>query len=492
MKSFTTVTDALLNGCIDGIPGACKASLFETEGTKIIMLHSDSETLLAAAGKGPLLESLEGSDTGSGKICPCSHANRLVLQRHLSFLIPSAAGKNRASIGLGDRLGRATPGHIRTVAGKAIFPVFAQQSIRELNLTGRTYEGVLDDAVYAVLREGYMDGFGADGDHLKTEADIEMALNLGFTMITLDCSEKIGNGIQVLSDAEVSDRFASLPLSVRARYQSYADREIACGKEWFRISNDEMMRTALIYHSAVDFMSDIWERFIKNAGRSIDFEISIDETLAPTAPAAHYIIAQELHERGVDVTSLAPRFCGEFQKGIDYIGDITLFKKEFALHAAIAKVFGYKVSIHSGSDKFSVFPVIACHTAGLFHVKTAGTNWLEAVTVMAIKESDLYRRMHGYALEHFNEARAFYHVTTNLNAIRPLSSVSDAELASYMTENDARQLLHITYGILLNAQDRTGQDLFRTAFFRALAVHEQEYFSRLRSHIGRHLSLLGK
>ncbi len=93
--------------------------------------------------------------------------------------------------------------HLRLIKGLDIFPVLAQQSIRELNLTGRTYEDVLDATSVAVFQEGYTAGFGADGDHLKTPVEVQMALDKGFTMITLGCSEYIHNQVTSLPAEEI-------------------------------------------------------------------------------------------------------------------------------------------------------------------------------------------------------------------------------------------------------------------------------------------------
>ena len=489
---------ALFESLSHGVPASTDSILvypysYNTEGsTAVVMMKEGTQRLIAAAGSGPLFDELQGTADGTGKICACSTENRKILQKYFTFLVPAAAGKKRASIGLGDRLGRATPGHIEAVKGHGLFPVFAQQSIRELTLTGRTYDDVLDYAVYAVLCEGYKDGFGADGDHLKTEADIRMSLDLGFTMITLDCSEKIIN-TAAMSDNDVRAAFSALPDAIRDQYANrYSGKNISfCGAS-FTISETAMMRNTVVYSSAIDFIEKIFATYIKTAGRDIDFEVSIDETSTPTSPEAHFIVANELMLRGVNITSMAPRFCGEFQKGIDYIGNCNQFETEFIAHAAIARHFGYKVSIHSGSDKFSVFPVIAKHTEGLFHVKTAGTNWLEAVKVIALKEPALYREMHQFARDHFEEAKKYYHVTTDLNAIKPLDAVRDCDLVQYMAEDNARQLMHITYGILLNAKTGSGGDLFRKRFFSALDAYAGEYRKNLMSHIGRHIQLLGK
>ena len=190
------------------------------------------------------------------------------------------------------------------------------------------------------------------------------------------------------------------------------------------------------------------------------------------------------------MTSLAPRFCGEFQKGIDYIGDLEQFENELKEHVLIAKHFGYKLSIHSGSDKFKVFPLIGKYTEGIFHIKTAGTNWLEAMRVIAETNPDLYRRMHQYALEHFQEALQYYHVTPDLEEIKPLGEVEDNELPSYMDNDASRQLFHVTYGLLLTATDEGGRYLFKDEFFTTLNDHEDDYRRMLIRHIGKHLESL--
>ena len=161
------------------------------------------------------------------------------------------------------------------------------------------------------------------------------------------------------------------------------------------------------------------------------------------------------------------------------------------MHAAIADFFGYKLSIHSGSDKFSVFKIIGKYTHGRFHLKTAGTNWLEAMKVIAEHEPALYREIHQYALdEAFAKASAYYHVTTNLANIPALSTLTDAQLPELFANNDARQLIHITYGLILNEKNPDGTDRFRGRLYRAWRVYAEEYAGNLEKHIGKHLELL--
>ncbi|GIP31486.1 tagaturonate epimerase family protein [Paenibacillus sp. J2TS4] len=463
------------------------------DGVKLLMVKGLEGKGLLVWGSGELYQQLNGEERSGYKLCGLTHENRLVLNRLLPYTAPRALGKQTATIGLGDRLGLASPGHIETVRGRGIRPVLAQQSIRELNLTNRDYKQVLDSACYAALQEGYRDGFGADGDHLKVEQDIEMALGLGFTMLTLDCSDRIDNTIEGKSEEEIAQQYANLPEDVRKRLeQTYLQQEIKAGSVAIHFDMANLQKYALVYLDAIGFTIEIYEKYIRNLGRPIDFELSIDETMTPTDPAAHYMVAHELYLAGLDLYSVAPRFCGEFQKGIDYIGDLRQFEQELQIHSAIADHFGYKLSIHSGSDKFSVFPMIAKYTKGRFHVKTAGTNWLEAMRTIAKVHPQLYRRMHEYALNHYPEALAYYHVTTDFDAIVPLAEMSDERLPEYMDENNARQLIHITYGLLLQAKDEQGHSLFKEELYRTLEEREAEYEQALIRHIGRHLELLGK
>ncbi|MCL2661699.1 MAG: tagaturonate epimerase family protein [Oscillospiraceae bacterium] len=377
------------------------------------------------------------SKDATHKLCPLTVENSKIIRRLFDFTNPKSSKGNDITIGLGDRLGLATAGHIRLLKDYDVFPIFAQQSIRELNLTGRTYEDVLSSAVWAVFREGYKNGYGADGDHLKTREEVKYALDCGFTMITLDCSEHIPHGLEAV----------------------------------------------------VKFTTDIYHEHIR--GKNIDCELSIDETQTVTTPEDHLFVAQALKKSGVEIRSLAPRFCGEFQKGIDYIGDVKQFEREFKSHVEIAEKFGYKISIHSGSDKFSIFPIVGKLTGGKYHLKTAGTNWLEAVRVVATTDPALYREMHLFALENLEEARKYYHITCDLSKIKPLADTPDIMLPSYLDEDNARQVLHITYGLILQAKKEDGTPRFHDRIYRVLRTREDEYTDALEKHIGMHLIELG-
>lgn len=467
-------------------------SFEQKAGTNLVMAKAGTTKYLLAAGDGEIFQALNGDTVGNGKVCPLSHENAQVLHQYFEYTRPQAFGTEIATMGLGDRLGVASPGHIETTRERKVKPILAQQSIRELTLLNRTMTDILDAAAFAVFQEGYKDGYGADADHIKLEEDIVHAINLGFSFITLDCSEQIRNDIEGLSSEDILAEFHRLSSDEKDYYHDhYLNQSFDASGVSVSFDEVKLAKNALVYGEAINFMEHVYTEYIQKAPHSIDFEISIDETETVTAPESHFFVGEELRRRGVKVESMAPRFCGEFQKGIDYIGDLAQFEKELSEHAAIAKHFGYKLSIHSGSDKFTVFPIIGKYTEGLLHIKTAGTNWLEAIRVIAKENPDLYRRMHVYAEEHFEETLQYYHVTPDLDSIASLDQTSDEDLPKYMDHDAARQLFHVTYGILLTAKDDSGNDLFRTEFFDTLMNNEDTYRDGLVKHIGRHLDLLG-
>lgn len=409
------------------------------------------------------------------------HENAVILRRVFPFTAPRAVLRENRTVGVGDRLGLATPGHIRVFREYDAYPVFAQQSIRELNLTHRTFEDVLDCASFAVFREGFTRGFGADGDHLKTPEEVEYAISCGYTMITLDCSEHIRNDVQSMSFEQVKTEYKPN----KALEEKYLGRSFDVEGNEISFDEESFMRMSLIYNDAIDFAVGIYRKYFTPCEGQLDFEVSIDETATPTEPAQHFYVAKELTDAGVQPATIAPRFIGEFQKGIDYIGDKAAFEEQFKIHAAIARRFGYKISVHSGSDKFSVFEAVGKYTNGHFHLKTAGTSWLEAMKIVAEHEPELYRKCHRYALETaFAEARKYYHVTTDLTKIPSLDTLSDAQLPELFDNNDARQLIHITYGLILNNPE------LRQSLFDTWRIYRDEYAAALYGHIGSHMKRL--
>ena len=457
------------------------------DARRLVVLSSASGS--AGAGlEGDIAQAL-GQKVFSG---PLSAVNAKSLMERFPYTAPRPHRGQPFTFGLGDRLGAASRGHLHSLRGRGVFPVLAQQSMRELSLTGRTYEEVLAAAAFAVFEEQYRDGYGADGDHLKKAEEIRYALDCGYTMITLDCSEHIDNTVSGSGDSDVARRYDALPEDLRRHYEDkYLDRTVPVpGGE--AIGRELLERIVLTYHAAIDYTVRIYRDLIAPATQPVDFEMSIDETATPTDPAAHYVVARELQDGGVSITSLAPRFCGEFQKGIDYIGDPVRFAAEFLQHAHLADLLDYKISVHSGSDKFTIFPAVGRLTNGRVHVKTAGTSWLEALRVVARRNPALYREIHDFTLRHVEEAKKYYHIGTTSDTIPPLADMPDESLDGYLDRPDSRQALHISYGLILQARTPLGGLRFKDRFFECLHVNDTEYDLTLERHIGNHLDSLGK
>ena len=483
-----------------------KASLPAVPGMNVFprspVEHDGAVYALAAAAAGPRLlvagpdgaaagfEVTErlGSGRGTVHVCPVHHANAERLRAVLPNAAPSPLAAKDATFGTGDRLGLAGPGHLAVFRRCAASPVLAQQSLRELTLTSRTYEEVLDSSTWAVFGEGWRDAWGADGDHLKTEEWVRRALAIGYTMITADVSDFIRGEWAARSDAEALAQWRTLDAGVRRgleeRYLSNAF-PVDTG-EAVRFTPAELARTALVYGEAVDHAARLYRACVaeKGAGR-FDFELSIDETATPTTPQAHVFMARECSRQGVAISSLAPRFVGEFQKGIDYLGDVGAFEASFATHAAICRALGHRISVHSGSDKFSVFPAIGRLSRGRFHVKTAGTSWLEALRAVAAADPGLFRDLYAHARRTYDNARKLYHVTPDLARLPDAAGLPAAAAAALLDDRDARQVLHITYGEMLAVAD------LKRGLFGVLAGAADAYAAALERHIGRHLESLG-
>lgn len=422
-----------------------------------------------------------------GQEIPVSWENAVILHSLFPYTKPVSLRDKKTTFGCGDRLGLASPGHLKAFNKHPdLYPVLAQQSMRELQLTGRTYKDVVAEVTFHVFQEGFTRGYGADGDHLKTLEDIDSALDAEMPMITLDLSDHLQPEVMTWEDTAVKKAYTELKPEVR----QYLEKQflhktwLVSGKQ-YSIDEKELQRCALMYWDALIYSKQVDEHIQSRRKGSYDLEISIDETTAATSPEQHLFIAVCLLDMDVNFMSLAPRFVGEFQKGIDYIGDAEAFEKQFEEHQALAEHFSsYKLSIHSGSDKYRVFPIIGRITDMRFHLKTSGTSWLEAVRVIAKKQPDLYRRIHALALDFFSEASSYYHVGCNPNHVAPLDTVADEDLSSYLDQDDARQLIHICYGGVLK------DPKLASAVFQTLCTYRDELDDGEAENILRHINSL--
>jgi hypothetical protein len=446
-------------------------SLICYDSGAVVMARIGMERFLFTTGNAPLIEALNGTYTEGVKKCPCDHANRLVINKHLDYTKPQAYGVEQSTFGFGDRLGVMTPAHIMSLRDYSVKPILAQQSKREMSLTNRTLDDVLDDVVYGVLQTGYKGGFGADADHLKEAEDVEKALDLGFSMITIDCSNVLcsKNSKRTISE------------SLKDEYRSHKTMLESLGVGDSRLSLQEIYS---IYSDALDFIEDIYNKQIKERPMQIDFEVSLDETAEVTSPLGHFFVANELRKREVQITSLAPRFVGKFEKGIDYIGDADDFRNDLRVHCNIAKHFGYKISLHSGSDKFSIFPAFSDEKRVCFHVKTSGTSWLEALRVIAVKNPHLFKDVFNISVQAFKNAKAYYDVGAELERIDPIEKKDPASYFKYLDDRHARQCLHIGYGYVLADAD------IKSRIYRTLIQNESYFYETASKHLVRHLEML--
>ncbi len=263
------------------------------------------------------------------------------------------------------------------------------------------------------------------------------------------------------------------------------------------LSFDEetLLRAAAKYARAISHCA-LMARHIAavNGTKPYEIEVSVDETDAPTSPLEHLFFGLELKRRGVRVVSLAPRFIGEFEKGIDYKGDLAAFEVALKLHVAVAKFCGpYKISIHSGSDKFSIYPAIGRICGDLLHVKTAGTSYLEALRVVLRANPALFREIAAYSAARFDADRASYHISATSEGVTALAGhpPSDIEQA-YLSDPLGRQLLHVTFGSVLTVGTDAKGRLFKEGVLEVLERHADLHAEILDAHFTHHLDLLSR
>jgi hypothetical protein len=438
-------------------------------------------------------------------LCPTDHANALALRRALPFTAPLTLGLHK-SIGCGDRLGLATPGHVRAVRKGGMVPIFAQQSIREMTRTQRTPEQVMDAATWGVFQEGWREGFGADADHLKTLDDVDRCVAAGFVFFTVDPGDHVDNAADADDPATLRQKVEALPweelqASPNDMRRTYLGRKFDLGDLAITFDEGELLRAAAKYGRAVAHTTRMYRHLAArmedrptSIGReqAFELEMSVDETETPTTIPEHYFVASELKRLGVRWVSLAPRYVGRFEKGVDYIGDLAAFETDFARHVAIARALGpYKLSLHSGSDKFSIYPIAARLAGELVHLKTAGTSYLAALQAIAGVDPGLFRDILGFAFERYGQDRASYHVSADPARVPAPDQLADRQLPSVLHQFDGREMLHVTFGSVLTARDAQGNYRFRDRLLAALQADEEAHYMALEAHFERHIAPFG-
>ena len=293
----------------------------------------------------------------------------------------------RFTIGMGDRFahqGEAQLSAVQFAAERSVplYPVW-NKSNREHILIGTNPEGLRAEADAAVKALNWTAPYFVDADHINLHTvDGFIAASDFFTLDVADysgkpaSSESMAAFLEMRSGLVGAHRLSLLdtPLEI-----TRADLERTTGKFLWA-----MQEAGRIYrHIAAAKPAD-----------SFAIEVSVDETDTPQTPGELLIILAMIADEGIPAQTIAPKFTGRFNKGVDYVGDIAAFESEFdadlAVLAYAVREFGLpdtlKISVHSGSDKFSLYPIIrrlvARHNAGL-HLKTAGTTWLEEVAGLA-------------------------------------------------------------------------------------------------------------
>lgn len=443
-------------------------------GRRLVMKGSEAS---AYAG-------FEGTADGDAFRADVTAGNALALRNRLPWLTPQLFGL-ATSAGTGDRLGICTPGHVRAfrAAGQGIKPVFAQQSIREMGRCHREPRNVLDDATWGAFQEGWTGGVGADADHLHTTEDIDRCVEAGYVFYTLDPNDYVDPSAEHADEATIRAKatnldWASLDSSLEQFLATYVGHRIDLEHESITLDEESVLRAMAKYGPSMANAMDLY-RHLHSKGIAHEVEFAVDETDYPTKPAEHVVIVSELKRLGMEFVSFAPRFVGGFEKGIEYIGDIDELKRDFEVHAEIAKALGpYKLSLHSGSDKYSTYPLFAEATGGMAHLKTAGTSWAEALRVIARHDGDLMREITALALESFEQNRKSYHLSCDPAKVP--AHPTDAELATLLDVIDSRQVLHVGYGAILEA--------FKPRMYEVWLNHDEELYGIIAEHFVKHLA----
>lgn len=371
------------------------------------------------------------------------------------------------SFGLGDRFGRQGKAQLQAVlAAKAdginIVPVW-NKSHREHTIMGTSPEQTYTAAKEAVETLGWRDSFYVDADHIQiSNVDLFMDSSNYFT---IDIADFIGQG----ADNDKINVFLG-------KFSKYLGSLTISGiDEPLHINKKLLSSIAHKYLRAIEQAGSIY-RHIQSVKSEDNFiiEVSLDETDTPQTPVELFFVLAAIADEGIPAQTIAPKFAGSFLKGIDYTGDIKKFAKEFEQCLAIISFavteFGLpenlKLSIHSGSDKFSLYKPISKalkkYDAGL-HLKTAGTTWLEELTALASADGEglsIAKCIYADAYERFDELCAPYTTVVDIEKEKlPIPSTVNSwnsdDFVNAVRHNpsckkydaNVRQLLHLAYKI---------------------------------------------
>ncbi len=396
-------------------------------------------------------------------------------------------------MGIGDRFGQQGRAQLEAfrllnLNEKVLAAPVWNKSNREHNTVGTLPDTVRQEADAAVKSCGWDEAYFVDADHINLKNVAPFIKSSDF--FTLDVADFIG---ETMDEGEIYGFLARHNDLVG----THTIEGIADPVTLTRHQAAEYLRSTLF---AIRQAGRIFKHIVSERG-SDDFvtEISMDETDMPQTPLMLLVILAAISEERIPVQTIAPKFSGRFNKGVDYVGDPVAFGSEFEQDVCVtryaAKRFdlphNLKLSVHSGSDKFSLYPHIARilkqHDVGV-HIKTAGTTWLEEVTGLAASEGEglaVAKDIYALALTRFEELCAPYATVIDVHLDR-LPDIADvrswsgerfaAALRHIPSEerfnSDFRQLMHVSYKIAAELGDRYLNAL--TANEATVAAHVTE------------------
>jgi hypothetical protein len=371
------------------------------------------------------------------------------------------------SLGIGDRFGREGPAQLRAVqlaerAGVVVVPVW-NKSFREHSLIGTRPDDVRAEADAAVRRGGWTHPYHVDADHVGLQTVDGFLAASDF--YTLDVADFIGQPADGAAIAAFVRDMAPFRGALRIPGLDAA----------FPVDDGVLERIGRTYLRAVAEAGKTYRRVAAAKGEGAFIaEVSTDEATEPQLPFELFFILGALAREKIPVQTIAPKFSGKFLKGIDYVGDTAAFARELdadlAVVAHAVSVFGLppslKLSVHTGSDKLSLYPIIhralKKHGAGL-HLKTAGTTWLEEVIGVALSGARglaVAKQVYARALPRFDELVKPYATVVEIERARlPPPAVAGAwsaeELVARLRHDPAnpaydvnlRQFVHVAFRV---------------------------------------------
>jgi len=380
---------------------------------------------------------------------------------------------SKYSFGVGDRFGHQAEAQLAAFVeaknqGVLITPVW-NKSYREHTIISSHPDETRQEADLAIKKSGWNTPYFVDADHITFDS-VDFFLGSS-DFFTLDVADFIGK----------STRHENIRSFVEKNTRYTGELEIPGVLEKFVVDSKQLEKVARSYLKAIEEAGRIYRKIRASKGSDrFVVEVSMDETENPQSPLEIFFILSGLAAENIPVETIAPKFSGRFNKGVDYVGDRDEFRKEFeqdlaVLHYAV-KEFSLpdelKLSVHSGSDKFSLYPVIkeviTSHNAGL-HIKTAGTTWLEELTGLALAGAEgleIAKKIYQKSIHHFDELCGPYATVIDINkkklpSVEVVNSWDSESFANALRHDttcqaynpDLRQLLHIGYKIAAEMKD---------------------------------------